>query len=107
MIRPTVAGKVRYPIACEAEVRVARSSSRSPRAACAEKVGRSTVATAWASTPWGKSISEKPILSAETTPVVTVFESPKGDRVIRVECPLDKELSTVLEKIGRKWPVKD
>jgi 23S rRNA pseudouridine955/2504/2580 synthase len=35
-----------------------------------------------------------------------VFESPGGDRVIRAECPLDEGLSAVLEKIGRKWPVK-
>jgi len=35
-----------------------------------------------------------------------VFESPKGDRVIRVECPLDEGLSAVLERIGRKWRMK-
>jgi len=31
-----------------------------------------------------------------------VFESPKGDRVIRVECPLDDELTAVLDKLRGK-----
>jgi len=30
-----------------------------------------------------------------------VFESPKGDRVIRVECPLDAHLMSVLDKMGQ------
>ena len=34
------------------------------------------------------------------------FEGPKGDRVIRAECPLDPALEAVLEKIGRKWSIK-